>query len=177
MEIKQTCNNFLRTWTRSQKPPGKKSRGWPGAPGKSLAGPVLSCVCSERRKGDEGEPRGRSGVTGSKPVTRPVWTPAGPQNLRNSGFFAFRKSFHKCSDRDVGHDTANTPNMGTKQCVFTTFLTHFHHPDAYDTECFTRFCCIFQNLVRARPRLPGTLPGPPPDPPGTPPGRPRNLRN
>ena len=78
--------------------------------------------CSVQR-GSPARPEKRTGGMGITPATRPVWTREGPQNLRNSGFSAFRKGFCECPDRDVGHDSANTPKMGTKQCV----LQHFQY--------------------------------------------------
>ena len=78
--------------------------------------------CSVKR-GSPGRANGQRGAPGSTPVTRPVWAPGAPQNLRNSRFFAFRKGFYTCSDRDVGHESANTPKMNTKPCV----LRHVQH--------------------------------------------------
>ena len=75
------------------------------------------------KRGSPGRANAQRGATARNPVTRPVWPPGRPQNLRNSAFFAFRKGFCKCPDRDVGHDSANTPEMGAKQCV----LQHFKH--------------------------------------------------
>ena len=78
--------------------------------------------CSVKR-GSPARPNEQRDATGSTSVTRPVWTREGPQNLRNSAFFAFRKGFYTCSDRDVGHESANTPKMNTKPCV----LRHVQH--------------------------------------------------
>ena len=64
---------------------------------------LVLCVFG-RRKGDEGEPRGRSGVTGSKPVPRPVhmvrlarkkeviFEPMMPRNRKRALLRRFRRS-------------------------------------------------------------------------------------
>ena len=78
--------------------------------------------CSVKR-GSPARQNEQRDATGSTSVTRPVWTREGPQDLRNSGFSASRKGFYTCSDRDVVHDSANTPEMGTKPCV----LGHFYY--------------------------------------------------
>ena len=133
------------------------------------------------KRGSPARPNEQRDATGSTSVTRPVWTREGPQNLRNSAFFAFRKGFCKCPDRDVGHDSAKTPKMGTKPCV----LQHFQHiftprmPIIYSVlQGFVAYFRISseraqdspglsQDLRQTPPGRPQDAPGPPQDAPGT----------
>ena len=139
--------------------------------------------CSVKR-GSRGRPKRQRRATGGTPVTRPVWPPGRPQNLRNSGFSASRKGFYTCSDRDVVHDSANTPEMGTKPCV----LGHFYYilttrmPSKHSVlRGFFAYFRISSERAQDSPGLSQDLrqtpPGTPPGRPRTPPGRPRNLRN
>ena len=99
--------------------------------------------CSLKR-GSPSDAKGQRGATGSTPVTRPAWPPGAPQTLRNRGFFAFLDGFGKCPDCDVGHDSATTPKMGTKQCV----LPHFQNIFTPRMPRIYRVCTTFYDLSK-----------------------------
>ena len=136
--------------------------------------------CSVKR-GSPARPKKQRRATAGTPVTRPVWTREGPQNLRNSSFFAFRKGFHTWSDRDVGHESANTPQMGTKQCVLQHFKQIFTPRMPITYSVLQGFAAYFrisseraqdspglsQDLRQTPPGRPQDAPGPPQDAPGT----------
>ena len=136
--------------------------------------------CSVKR-GSPAPPNGQRRAPASTPVTRPVWTREGPQDLRNSGFSASRKGFYTCSDRDVGHDSANTFKMGTKPCVlrhfkyiFTPRMTEIHSVlrgfVAYfriSSERAQDSPGLSQDLRQTPPGRPQDAPGTPQDAPGT----------
>ena len=136
--------------------------------------------CSLKR-GSPARPKAQRRPTARNPVTRPVWPPGGPQNLRNSAFFAFRKGFCECPDRDVGHDSANTPKMRTKQCVLQHFQYIFTPRMPIIYSVLRGFVAYFrissehaqdspgrsQDLRQTPPGRPQDAPGTPQDAPGT----------
>ena len=136
--------------------------------------------CSVKR-GSPANAKRQRGATARNPVTRPVWPPGRPQNLRNSGFFVFRKASISFQTVMLAMKAQIPPNMGTKQCV----LQHFKHmftprmPIIYSVlQGFVAYFRISseraqdspglsQDLRQTPPGRPQDAPGPPQDAPGT----------
>ena len=80
-------------------------------------------------RGSSAGANGCQQVPASKALTRPLAPPKPP---KQRGFRVSGKALEGVQN-DGGHDTANTPIMGTKRNVLRQFFKHFHPHNVYKT--------------------------------------------